>query len=321
MCLVVSTGVLIACLFTITIRYLYQGGKMEQIDWDMTTITAGDYTVEFEIDLEKYEQWEKDVYEAPEGPRDQGISPALALKTQMKAEIEAIIDEHAVANPMNDDEETEAESGKKKNTKDKKDKKRKKKNKKVGPHQTQVADIVFSFKNKELILALRTRGACIARNDFKAMKEADEKIKAMLADDEKRDMLTTPTSAFITFESDDSKIYALHGIPDKTLLGMPFEVKNASEPTDIIWENRQLSTRDYLVRELTATTIVGVLLFLSFLVIYNISDYSAKMAAIFPPTDCESIKETYTGDLFREYAKDDFNFISNNEGVQSLGTL
>ena len=45
----VATAVLIALLFTITIRYLFQGGKMMQIDWDMSTVTAGDYTVEFEI--------------------------------------------------------------------------------------------------------------------------------------------------------------------------------------------------------------------------------------------------------------------------------
>lgn len=70
MCLVVATGILIAFLFTITIRLLYQGGKMEQIDWDMTTITAGDYTVELEINLEQYEQWERNTYEVQGGPRD-----------------------------------------------------------------------------------------------------------------------------------------------------------------------------------------------------------------------------------------------------------
>ena len=49
LCMSVATAVLIALLFTITIRYLFQGGKMQQIDWDMSTVTAGDYTVEFEI--------------------------------------------------------------------------------------------------------------------------------------------------------------------------------------------------------------------------------------------------------------------------------
>lgn len=73
-------------------------------------------------------------------------------------------------------------------------------------------------------MALRARGAKIARNDFKGMRVEDEKISAMLADDDKRDMLTTPTSAFITFESDDSKLYALSGeIENKCIMGMNFE--------------------------------------------------------------------------------------------------
>lgn len=49
MCLAVSIAVFIAMFFTITIRYLYQGGKITQIEWDMSTVTAGDYTVEFDI--------------------------------------------------------------------------------------------------------------------------------------------------------------------------------------------------------------------------------------------------------------------------------
>jgi len=55
--LAVSTGVLICLLFTISIRYMFQGGKMKQIDWDMATITAGDYTVEFDIPEAAYDDW------------------------------------------------------------------------------------------------------------------------------------------------------------------------------------------------------------------------------------------------------------------------
>lgn len=47
MCLAVSTAVAIAFLFTVVIRMLYQGGKITKLDWDVTTITAGDYSVEF----------------------------------------------------------------------------------------------------------------------------------------------------------------------------------------------------------------------------------------------------------------------------------
>jgi hypothetical protein len=50
----VAIGCLICLLFTVGIRYLYQGGKIKQLDWDMSTITAGDYTVEFAFERENY---------------------------------------------------------------------------------------------------------------------------------------------------------------------------------------------------------------------------------------------------------------------------
>jgi hypothetical protein len=55
-----AVGSLICLLFTVGIRYLYQGGKIKQLDWDMSTITAGDYTVELEIDKTGYQNWLND---------------------------------------------------------------------------------------------------------------------------------------------------------------------------------------------------------------------------------------------------------------------
>lgn len=50
MSLAVATGVLICLLFTVSIRSMYQGGKIQRIEWDMATVTAGDYSVEFPIE-------------------------------------------------------------------------------------------------------------------------------------------------------------------------------------------------------------------------------------------------------------------------------
>ena len=93
MCLAVATAVLIALLFTIMIRYLYQGGKMDQIDWDMSTVTAGDYTVEFEIQKKDYLEWKAAVYDAQNGYKERDYSPALALKEYMAQQIEETLDE------------------------------------------------------------------------------------------------------------------------------------------------------------------------------------------------------------------------------------
>lgn len=80
--------------------------------------------------------------------------------------------------------------------------------------------------------------------------------------------MTTPTGAFITFESDDCQLAATQLETEKQLLGQPMKFEKASEPTDIIWENRRFTAMDYLKRELFAYILIGVLLFGSVCVVY-----------------------------------------------------
>lgn len=54
-----AIAILIAILFFLQLRNLYEGSKVMQLEWDMATITAGDYTVEMKIDQESYEAWDK----------------------------------------------------------------------------------------------------------------------------------------------------------------------------------------------------------------------------------------------------------------------
>lgn len=60
-------GILTCLLFTILIRWLYLKGKLNQIEWDMSTITAGDYTVEVKIKKKSFKTWYKEQYMAPGG--------------------------------------------------------------------------------------------------------------------------------------------------------------------------------------------------------------------------------------------------------------
>ena len=80
MALTVATTIVIAYLFTIALRHLYQGGKIQQMEWDMSTITAGDYTVEFKIDADRYRHWYNNDYRKPGGDFENQIAPAMALK-------------------------------------------------------------------------------------------------------------------------------------------------------------------------------------------------------------------------------------------------
>lgn len=173
------------------------------------------------------------------------------------------------------------------------------------PSRTKVADIVFSFDNRKLILGLRARGKAIANNDFNTMRQEDWEIQQLLVEFEK---LTVPTDALITFESDDSKIFAMKNDSQKQLLGQEFRFKDASEPTDIIWENRHFTRKDYIIRELFAFGIIVLLLFVSLLIIMYISLYSARMAATFPPQNCAEVQSAYGAQL-GNYAINDYQYL------------
>lgn len=149
MCLVTATGVCIAMLFTVMIRYLYQGGKITQLEWDVSTITAGDYTVEFMIDESSYKTWLEQKYKNRAGD---DYSPALALKEEMITEIQKKMDDYRSAN------QSELNELKGKGTK------------KDSFSKTIVADMVFSFNNEKLIHLLSARGQKIANLDFDGMR-------------------------------------------------------------------------------------------------------------------------------------------------------
>ena len=56
-------------------------------------MTAGDYSVEFEIPRSNYEQWYNRVYQQSGGEKDQGYSPALSLKRHLIEKIEEAMNE------------------------------------------------------------------------------------------------------------------------------------------------------------------------------------------------------------------------------------
>lgn len=160
----------------------------------MATITAGDYTVELKIDSDGYRHWYNHVYKDSNGDFENGISPAMSLKKHLISNIENVLTMEMQRSPLHDSANGSLA---------------KKPHKKGGrPPMTKVeiADIVFSFKNQDLILALRKRGSFIASQKFDKMREQDQVVNNLFLD---FDRLTVPVSAFITFEEEDGKIVAL----------------------------------------------------------------------------------------------------------------
>ena len=126
---------------------------------------------------------------------------------------------------------------------------------------------------------MRTRGTAIAGLKFDKVRESEEKVNELFLDFDK---LTVPTAAFITFEEEDAKILAENCKSNKDLLGAPMRFSEASEPTDIIWENRHFTTMNYCKRGFMAGVVILILLGGSFAVVYIVSQLSANVSAVFP---------------------------------------
>jgi hypothetical protein len=112
--------------------------------------------------------------------------------------------------------------------------------------------------------------------------------------------LTLPTTAFITFEEEEGATLALKvakGDP-RVLIGQPFgSFRKAPEPSDIIWENRNLTRMQLIGRELVAYGSVVIILLASFVFIYLITLQQIQLSEEFPNVDCQSIQSAYTTQL------------------------
>ena len=94
----------------------------------------------------------------------------------------------------------------------------------------------------------------------------------------------------------------------------------ASEPTDLIWENRRFTAEDYLRRNGKAYAGISIMLFISGAIIYCISQYAARVQSVFPAINCDQLVDAY-GDVLETAAIQDFEYISKNKKETSSGCL
>ena len=69
---------------------------------------------------------------------------------------------------------------------------------------------------------------------------------------------------------------------------------SATEPTNIIWENRHIKGIDYGARVFGALLITGVMMSLTFAMIIAFKQTSIKYQSIYPKVDCNAIMETFS---------------------------
>lgn len=174
-------GIFAACIFAIVIYQFKQSSKLNQIGWDIQTITPGDYTLYYEVGDEAYDWFIENIYRR-NGDEENGISAGMSFKLYLKAEIERLLTEKLEQMRRESPEECRS----------------------INIREVKIADIVFSFNNPVLINLLKERGQHIMYQRYDKMRQVEEKISKLK--NEKFTSLTKPCEAFITFEEEDGSI-------------------------------------------------------------------------------------------------------------------
>lgn len=173
-----------------------------------------------------------------------------------------------------------------------------------------IAKATMAFKNAEIIGLLRARGTAIKGEKWDKQVEIEGKINDLK--NEKLTEITTPVSVFLTFENEEGISRALKYDEavdaDPALADFKFwlgdetiEIQAASEPSDIIWENRAFTPNQRRVKAAIVFVIIAILLIGSGVLIFWLSDYSTKMINKYPITDCAPLSDL-TEDQFQQSA-------------------
>ena len=150
------------------VDYIRLTADNDYIEWDLATVTAGDFTVEFDISKEFYEKFV--IRQGNAKPAD--ISMGQHFREWIHNEMETKLSK--LPNLGYDDQP---------------------------PEHIEIAATTFAFKNGSLINLLRKRGAAIMGDKFDTMRKIDTQINDMKNND--YDKLVRPVSVFMTFETEE----------------------------------------------------------------------------------------------------------------------
>lgn len=164
-----------------------------------------------------------------------------------------------------------------------------------------VAITTFAFKNAEIIKLLQERGDIIKSESWDQMKEIDAKINEIK--NEHLVDLMTPCSVFMTFENEEGVNRAMNFNEaieadanlqhlGRWLGDFKIEVQKASEPSDIIWENRHFTNGQRLKKKLIVILLMTLLLLSSFCLIFACASYSLKLIRVYPDVTCSELNES-----------------------------
>lgn len=180
-----STCACVACLVFLTIiYYLKKTATLDLVQWDVSTLTASDFTVEMTITESIWALFKENLSSHVDNLPVGGAAPNHTKKKGLPVvTFEAFLEKHIC----------EFLSKKPKVNKDE--------------AQIRVAQVTFGFDNPKLLSELNSRGALITKGKLEKLPEQNEKIDTLIK--EKKADMVRPVAAFITFETQEGKNRAL----------------------------------------------------------------------------------------------------------------
>jgi hypothetical protein len=153
------------------------------VDWDVKSITAGDYSVEFDLDVSTYDKF-KDLYFDKTNP----MSENSQFKLYIQNELEDRLNDPEFPDQGYDDGDEAAQQSRKK-----------------------IAQITFAYENGALIEWLKDRGYYVKNEKWTKAEAVVQKIEDAITSSDPKflDKLQTPCSVFVTFETEEGLQRAL----------------------------------------------------------------------------------------------------------------
>jgi hypothetical protein len=167
-----------------------------------------------------------------------------------------------------------------------------------------VADINFAYKNMYLLDSLVTRGDYIK---YKQWDELNKLNKEMTIELHKNmEEYITPVCAFISMESEEAYNHIVQS-GKFNILGKESTIKEAVEPTNVIWENRDMRKDVRAARMfLVVISVVSVLVITFFITTYAKNVTNETIGKYDDSIKCKELAKIYTGDTLQKLAADDW---------------
>jgi len=185
-----------------------------------------------------------------------------------------------------------------------------------------IAQITFAYYNGEVIRWLTKRGDLIKTEKWDKVKEINDEIaEGISKNGELLDRCQKPCSVFATFETEEGYNRAIiyNEQPQMSFLNGEIEIQEASEPTDIIWENRQFKPWQRTNKRLVVYFIIIVMLAISATVIFLCTKSSNAAKFKYPTATCSITEDDYKTLGNKTWLTDAMNEYSVNTELSAKG--